>query len=51
MLAKLFSRKQVLTKNFNQEFFGRRFFMVAKSYPQKQVLPKNFHQKNFMVVK
>jgi hypothetical protein len=55
MVAKSFLRKQVLTKNFHEKFFGRTFFLVEKSLPRKQVTAKHFHQKLlpkcFMVVK
>ena len=46
--AKSFPRKQVWTKNFHQQFFGPKFFIVPKTFPRKQVLTKNIHE-NFLV--
>ena len=45
MVAKSFPRKQVWSKNFHKNLFGRKIFIVAKSFPRKQVWTRNFHQK------
>jgi hypothetical protein len=45
MVAKSFTRKQVLIKNFHQKFFAEYFLWLQNNFLENWVFTKNFHKK------